>query len=107
MIGSSDDETSFPHKLLLTNRQVGDLRKVFSNNSSVHIKLSKNQLSNIVQSEGLLGRIFVPLLKRGLLLMKNVFQPLISYKYFNIIITAAASQQTQEYIKKSLRFRIL
>ena len=31
MIGNSDDETNFPHKLLLTNRQVANLRKVFAN----------------------------------------------------------------------------
>ena len=31
MIGNSDDETNFPHKLLLTNRQVGNLRKSFAN----------------------------------------------------------------------------
>ena len=33
MIGSSDDETNFPHKLLLSNRQVANLPKVFANNS--------------------------------------------------------------------------
>ena len=31
MIGNSDDETNFPHKLLLTNRQVTTLRKAFPN----------------------------------------------------------------------------
>ena len=31
MIGNSDNETSFPHKLLLTNRQVANLRKGFVN----------------------------------------------------------------------------
>ena len=29
MIGNSDDETNFPHKFLLTNRQVANLYKVF------------------------------------------------------------------------------
>ena len=33
MIGSSDDETNFPHKLLLSNRQVANLHKVFENSS--------------------------------------------------------------------------
>ena len=33
--------TNFPHKLLLANRQVTNLRKDFSNNSSVNIKLLK------------------------------------------------------------------
>ena len=39
MIG--DNETNFPHKLFLTNRQVVNLRKVFTNYLSVDIKLSK------------------------------------------------------------------
>ena len=43
MIG--DNETNFPHKLLLTNRQDSNLRKSFANNSSTDIKLSKTQLS--------------------------------------------------------------
>ena len=38
MIGNSDDETNFPHKLLLTNRQVSNLRKTFANHSSTNIK---------------------------------------------------------------------
>ena len=41
MIGNSDDETNFPHKLLLTNRHIANLRKSFANNSSINIKLSK------------------------------------------------------------------
>ena len=43
MIG--DDETNFAHKLLLTNGQVANLRKAFTNKSSTDIKLSKTQLS--------------------------------------------------------------
>ena len=39
MIG--DNETNFPHKLLLTNRQVANLRKAFANYLSIDIKLSK------------------------------------------------------------------
>ena len=39
MVG--DDETNFPHKLLLTNRQVANLRKAFPNYLSTDIKLSK------------------------------------------------------------------
>ena len=46
MVG--DDETNFPHKLLLTNRQVANLRKAFANNSSTDIKLSKTQLSKVI-----------------------------------------------------------
>ena len=43
MIGH--DETNFPHKLLLTNRQAENLRKAFVNRSSTNTNLSKTQLS--------------------------------------------------------------
>ena len=52
MVG--DDETDFPHKLLLTNRQVENLRKAFANKLSSDINLSKNQLSKMVQSKNFL-----------------------------------------------------
>ena len=48
MVGNSDDETNFPHKLLLTNRQVANLSKAFANKSSTDIKLSKTQLSKMI-----------------------------------------------------------
>ena len=48
MIG--DDETNFPYKLLLTNGQVANLRKTFADKSSTDIKLSKNQISKMIQS---------------------------------------------------------
>ena len=64
MIG--DDETNFPHKLLLTNRQVANLRKSFPNNLSTDIKLSKTQLSKMMQSGGFLGGLLGLLLKTGL-----------------------------------------
>ena len=41
MIGNSDDDTNFPHNLLLTNRQVANLRKAFANHTSTDIKLKK------------------------------------------------------------------
>ena len=50
MISSSNDETNFPHKLLLTNIQVSRLHKAFANNPSANIKLSKTQLHKIRQS---------------------------------------------------------
>ena len=56
MIGNSDYETNFPHKLLLTNKKVENICKVFANNSSTDIKLSKTQLSKMIQSGGFLGR---------------------------------------------------
>ena len=42
MIG--DNETNFPRKVLLTNRQVANLREAFANYLSIDIKLSKTQL---------------------------------------------------------------
>ena len=74
MIG--ENETNFPHKLLSTNRQVSSLRKIFANHLSGDIKLSKTQLSKMIQSGGFLGRLFGPLLKTGLPLIKNVIKPL-------------------------------
>ena len=42
------DQTNFPLKLLLTNRQVADLRKAFANYLSTDIKLSKTQISEMI-----------------------------------------------------------
>ena len=66
VVGDSNDEIIFPHKLLLTNTQVSRLRKTFANGSSASIKLSKTQLHKIGQSGGFLGRLVGPLLKTGL-----------------------------------------
>ena len=54
MIGNSDNETNFAHKLLLTNKQVTHFRKAFANHLSADIKLSKTQLSKM-QSGGFLN----------------------------------------------------
>ena len=62
--------SNFPHKLLLTNRQVANLRKTFENYLSTDIKLSKTQLYRMIQSVGFLGRLIGPLLKSGLPLIK-------------------------------------
>ena len=48
MIG--DNETIFPHTLLLTNRQVANLCKAFANHLSTDNKLSKTQLSKMIES---------------------------------------------------------
>ena len=39
-----DNENNFPHTLLLTNRQVANICKAFTNNSSVDIKVIKNPI---------------------------------------------------------------
>ena len=46
MIGNN--ENNFPHKLLLTDRQVLNLHKSFANSLSADIQLSKTQLSNMI-----------------------------------------------------------
>ena len=80
MVGNSNDNTNFPHELLLTNIQVPNIRKAFANRSSIDIKLSKTQLSKMIQSGGilgnLLGKLAGPLMKVAMPLAKNVLAPL-------------------------------
>ena len=91
MIGNSDNKISFPHELLLTNRQIANLRKGFANNSSTDIKLSKTQLSKMIRSGGFLGRLLGPLLKTGLPFMKNLIKPLAKSALIPLGLTTAAS----------------
>ena len=80
MVGNSNDNTNFPHKLLLTDRQVANICKAFSNNLSTDVKFSKTQLSKMMQSGGFLGNLLSklagPLMKVALPLAKNVLAPL-------------------------------
>ena len=46
-----------PHELLLTTRQKRKLRNAFNNNMSTDLKLSKVQISKIIQSGGFLGSL--------------------------------------------------
>ena len=91
VVGDSNDENNFPHKLLLTNTQVLRLRKAFANNSSANIKLSKTQLHKIGQSGGFLGKLLGSLLKGGLSLMKNLLKPLAKGVLISSELTAAAA----------------
>ena len=100
MIG--DDETNFPLKLSLTNRQVANLRKAFADKSSNDIKLSKTQISKMIQSGGFLGRLLGPLLKTGLPLIKNVIKPLAKSVLIPLGLTAAASAADAGIHKKIL-----
>ena len=100
MIG--DNETNFPHKLLLTNRQVSNLRKAFANNSSIDIKLSKTQLSKMIQSGGFLSRLLGPLLKTEVPLIKNVIKPLAKSILVPLGLTAATSGADAGMHKKVL-----
>ena len=102
IIGSFDDDTNFPHKLLLTNRQVANLCKVFANNSSADIKLSKTQLSKIIQWGWFFSKLLGPLLKTGLPLMANVIKPLAQSFLIPLGLTAAASAVDAGIHKKEL-----
>ena len=86
--------------MLLTNTQVSKLRKAFENNSSANIKLSKTQLHKIGKSGGFLGRLLGPLLKTGLLLMKNVLKPLVNSVLIPLRLTAAAAATSAAIYKK-------
>ena len=74
------DGNDLPHELLLTTRQKTKLRNAFNNNMSTDIKLSKAQISKIIQSGGFLGSLLSklagPLMKVAIPLAKNVFAPL-------------------------------
>ena len=98
MIG--DDETNFPHKIIVTNRQVANLRKAFANYLSTGIKLSKTQLSKMIQSGGFLGRLLGPLLKIGLPLITNVITPLAKRVLIPLGLTAAAASSVDAGIPK-------
>ena len=75
------DGNNLPHKLLLTTRQRGKLRNAYNAfNMSADIKLSKAQISKIIQSGGFLGSLLSklagPLMKVAVPLAKNILAPL-------------------------------
>ena len=76
-----------PHELLLTTRERTKLRNAFNYNTSADIKLSKVQISKIIQFgeflRSLLNKLAGPLMKVAVPLAKNILAPL--------GITAAAS----------------
>ena len=71
---------NLPHELLLTTRQKTKLKNAFNNNMSTDLKLSKAQISKIIQSGGFLGsllsKIAGPLMKIAVPLAKKVLAPL-------------------------------
>ena len=75
------DGNDVPHELLLTTRQKTKLRNAFNNNMSTDLKLSKAQISKIIQSGGFLGSLLSklagPLMKVAVpLAKKNILAPL-------------------------------
>ena len=81
------DGNDLSYELLLTTRQKRKLTNAFNNNMSTYFKLSKIQISKIIQSGrflgSLLGNLASPLMKAAIPVAKNVLAPL--------RITAAAS----------------
>ena len=102
VVGGSNDENNFPHKLLLTNTHISRLRKAFVDNYSANVKLSKTQLHKIGQSRGFLVRLLTPLFKIGLSLIENVFKPLAKSVLIPLGLTTAASATDVGIHKKVL-----
>ena len=93
------NKNNLPHELLLTTRQKSKSRNTFENKISTDIKLSRAQISKIIQSDGflsaLLSKIAGPLVKVAIPTAKNILAPL--------EITAAASA-IEARIKKETWF---
>ena len=84
-------ENNLPHELLLTMRQKTKLRNALNNNTSIDIKLSKAQITKIIQSGGFLGS-----------LLSKLAGPLMKV----VGITAAASAIDAEIQKKYMDLEI-
>ena len=89
------------HELLLTARQKTKLRNSFNNNISTGLKLSKAQISKIIQSGSFLGRLLGPLLKTGLPVI-NVIKTLAKSVLISLGLTVAASVADPGIHKKNV-----
>ena len=87
---------NLPHELLLTTRQTTKLRNTIENNLQTDIKLSKAQISKIIQSGGFLGKILGSLLKTGLPLLKSVIKPV------GLLVLTAASSAIDAGVQKKM-----
>ena len=71
---------NLPHELLWTTRQKTKVRNAFNNNMQTDLKLSKAQISKLIQSGGFLGSLLSKLagslIKVAIPLAKNVLAPL-------------------------------
>ena len=68
------EDEELPHELFLTTRQTTKIRNAFANNMSTDIKLSKAQISKIIQSGGSFGSWLGNLGKKAL---TNIAIPLV------------------------------
>ena len=71
---------------------------------STDIKLSKAQISKIIQSGGFLSKLLGPLLKTGLPIIKNVIKRLAKSVLIPLGLTAAASATDDGIQKKNTWF---
>ena len=81
------DGNDLSHELLLITRQKTKLRNAFCNNMATDLKLSKAQISKIIQSGGFLGSLLSKLAGR----LKKVAIPLAKNVLALLGITAAVS----------------
>ena len=95
IIGNSDNDTRFPSKLLLTNRQIANLPKSFANHTSTDIKLSKALLPKM--QKGRFLRFLAPLLKSRLPLLQSEIKPL------GMLGLTAAASATHSAINQKTR----
>ena len=88
MVLKMSDGNDLPNVLLVTTKLKTMLRNAFNKNISTDTKISKAQISKLIQSGGflrsLLSKLAGPLMKVAVPLAKNIFAPL--------EITAAASE---------------
>ena len=96
------NRNNLPYELLLMTRQKTKVRNAFNNNILTDLRLSKAQISKIIQSGGFLGSLLSklagPLMKIAVPLAKNVLAPL--------GITAVASA-IDAGIKKKKKYMVL
>ena len=88
--------SNLPHELLLTTSRTTKLMNAIENNMSTDIKLSKVQISKIIQSGEFSGKLLGQLLKAGLPLLKSVIKPL------GLLDLTAASQAIDAGIQKKI-----
>ena len=96
------NDNNLPHELLLATRQKTKTKNAFNNNRSTDLKLSKAEINKIIQSGGFLGKLPGPLLKTGLLLIKNVIKSLAKSVLIPLRLTAATSAADAGIHKKIL-----
>ena len=89
-----------PHELLLTRRQKSKLKNAFNNNMSTDLKLSKAQISKIIQTGGflpsLLSKLAGPLMKVAIPFAKDVLAAPLGITAAALAIDAGIQQQQKK-----------